>query len=455
MLKNDVKKLILWASPGFGMIDVWLPVIKEIKKNNIVIITAFPEPSSLRLEESNSDLFYLTEQISDGVIYRGYSGRLFYAKSLIEAKNNVCIINNIDDKILKLSRRLINGRASKLLILKSIGKCIRYVFKIYIKIKENIRGCDLYNESLLSEMDGILLDITVENKPVNTEIKKLRECIPRFSMLHGLGAGWVESYMCCPNKVKIRQNVYMYTTSILEESGYNNCFGIKKRNILSVGMPRHDSDWIDYIRSQPKAVNNKDFDAYVFIISRPASPFNTIERKTKAIKHIYDIVCIKHKLKLVIKSHPKESLEGCDGRIYDNILGKENYGKNWVYSNEHPFKIGSKAIFCISFYSGVPIDMLAIKKPTIEYLDLNGLTHYDNEASLRGKNGEPVFQYRYTNLVLGASSKEELERHVNSILYDYNKTLSYLYSNYTDYFSLTEGASKKVANDIHNKLTQI
>ena len=220
-------------------------------------------------------------------------------------------------------------------------------------------------------------------------------------------------------------------------------------------MPRHDSDWIDYIRSQPKAVNNKDFDAYVFIISRPASPFNTIERKTKAIKHIYDIVCIKHKLKLVIKSHPKESLEGCDGRIYDNILGKENYGKNWVYSNEHPFKIGSKAIFCISFYSGVPIDMLAIKKPTIEYLDLNGLTHYDNEASLRGKNGEPVFQYRYTNLVLGASSKEELERHVNSILYDYNKTLSYLYSNYTDYFSLTEGASKKVANDIHNKLTQI
>ena len=103
MLKNDVKKLILWASPGFGMIDVWLPVIKEIKKNNIVIITAFPEPSSLRLEESNSDLFYLTEQISDGVIYRGYSGRLFYAKSLIEAKNNVCIINNIDDNLLSLT----------------------------------------------------------------------------------------------------------------------------------------------------------------------------------------------------------------------------------------------------------------------------------------------------------------------------------------------------------------
>ncbi len=454
MLQNDTKKLILWASPGFGMVDVWLPVVKEIKKKNIVIITAFPEPSSLRLEESNSDLFQLTEKFSDGVIYRGYSGRLFYAKLLMEAKNNV-YINNIDEKILNLSSRLINGRASKLFILKSIGKCIRYIFKIYIKIKEDIKGCDLYNESLLSEMDGILCDITVENKPVNVEIKKQRECIPRFSMLHGLGASWVEKSMCCSNKARIRQNVYMYTTSTLEEPGYNKCFGIKKCNILSVGIPRHDSDWIDYIRSQSKAVNNKDFDSYVFIISRPASNFNTMERKVKAIKHIHDIVCIKHKLKLVIKSHPKESFESCDGRIYEDILGKENYGKNWVYSDKHPFEIGNRAIFCISFYSGVPIDMLAIKKPTIEYLDLNGLTLYDNETSLRGKGGEPVFQYRYANLVLGSSSKKELEEHVNSILYDYNKTLSYLYSNYIDYFSPTEGASEKVANDIHNKLMQI
>ena len=52
--------LLMWCSPGFGLIDTWLPVIKKLKENNKIRIDfVFPEPSSLILEDKNSDLFKL------------------------------------------------------------------------------------------------------------------------------------------------------------------------------------------------------------------------------------------------------------------------------------------------------------------------------------------------------------------------------------------------------------
>ena len=84
------RKLLLLCSPGFGLIDAWLPVIKKLREREDVIIDfIFPEPSSLRLEEKNSDLFNLAETFVDNIIFRGYSGRWFTASSLIEARNGI------------------------------------------------------------------------------------------------------------------------------------------------------------------------------------------------------------------------------------------------------------------------------------------------------------------------------------------------------------------------------
>jgi hypothetical protein len=58
------KHILLWCLPGFGLIDIWLPVIKKLKeKDNIKIDFVFPEPSSIRLEGINSTLFNLAEQL--------------------------------------------------------------------------------------------------------------------------------------------------------------------------------------------------------------------------------------------------------------------------------------------------------------------------------------------------------------------------------------------------------
>ena len=276
--------------------------------------------------------------------------------------------------------------------------------------------------------------------------------VQKFSVFHGLSATWVEPYFNCEKTVSKRSNVTVYSVSNLETDGYKKCFGILDKNIVHAGIPRHDNDWIKFIFNQVNRTEEEVFDSFVFIIGRPASPYNAAKRKKAALKDIHNKICIENKLKLIVKTHPKESLDGVDGKIYEDALGLENYGKTWVYSNTHPFVLGSKAIFAVSFYSGVSIDMLAFNKPTIEYLNLEGLESYDNESSLRNKRGAPVFQFRYADLVLGASSTAEFNKHVDSLLNQYNETISPLFLNYNKYFETFSSSSSMVANDIFKKI---
>jgi hypothetical protein len=446
-------RILLWCSPGFGLVDVWLPVVRRLKeKDGVIIDFVFPEPSSLRLEDNNSNLFNLSEKFADKVIYRGYSGRWFVAGTLIRASTGIKF-NEIDEIISNFAIRLFKGKASKYTLLKLIGKYILKIHRYVARIKEDIEDISLYDINFLNDADGILCDITAEGKLMNKELKDNLKHVQKFSMLHGLAPVWVTPLFDCEKPVLKRLDLTVYTMSNLEENGYIRCFGVTKDNIIHAGIPKHDRDWIEFINNQFPPIKKHLFDSFVFVIGRPASQYNTIERKKKALKDVYNIVCVKYKLKLVVKTHPKESLDGIDGDIYADALGLENYGKDWMYSSSHPFILGKKAIFSISFYSSVALDMLAINKPTIEYLNLEGLDLYDNKNSLRDRHGKPVFQFRYAGLVLGASSGVELEKYVESILSQHEATILPLRSKYKDYFELFDGASKMLANDIYEKIT--
>jgi len=441
-----MKHILLWCSPGFGVLDIWLPIVRKLKEEgNVRIDFVFPEPSSLLLESKDSDLFNFAEQFSDEVIFRGYSGRFFIEPTLVKARTRIKF-SKVYEKITQLSLRLTKGRASKYFVLKKLGEYISIVSRFVIYVEEYFESPNLYDMSLLDNVDGILCDITKEGKILNKELKYNLKHVHKYSMLHGLAATWVLDELTCKDPVPKRSDVTVYSMSNLELDGYKKCFGILEKNIIHAGIPRHDNDWIEFISKQTNYIESDVFDSFVFIIGRPASPYNTVERKLKALKDIYDIVCIKCKLKLVVKTHPKES---ADESVYIEALGLENYGKTWMYSDSHPFILGKKAIFCISFYSGVILDMLAINKPTIEYLDLEGLKSYDNSDSLRDMNGKPVFQYRYTNLVLGASNKIEFETHVDSILNKTEETVSSLRLRYEEYFSPFDEASAMIADNIY------
>ena len=451
------KHILLWCANGFASVDMWLSVIRKLKeKEGVKIDFVFPEPSTLGLEDKNSGLFSIAEQFADNVIYRGYSRRWFIASTLIEARTavNGTKFSKFDAKILRLSIRLTKGKASKYAILRVIGKYLSIMYEYFFHIRENFIRHTLYDFSLLGDTDGILFDVTVEQKLVHTELRDELKNVQRFSMRHGLGISWVADHLKCEESVSKRSDVTVYVRSHLEVGGYKKCYGILEKNIVHASIPRHDKDWIEFVCSQPDASDNEEdvFDSFVFIIGRQISPYHTIARKRKALKDIYNVICVKNKLKLVVKKHPKESLNGIDGDIYRDVLGMDNYGKTWLFSNSHPFILGKKSLFSISFYSGVPLDMLAINKPTIEYFNLVGLKAYDNKKSLRDDHGKAVSQYRYTKLVLGARSKLELEQHVESILNRYEATVLSLRSRYDNFFKTFDGASEMVANDIYKKI---
>jgi hypothetical protein len=446
------KHILIWCANGFALVDMWLPVIRKLKeKEDIKIDFAFPEPSTLELEDKNSSLFNLTEQFAGNIIYRVYSRRWFIAPTLIEARTAINKAKPIkfDEEILRLSSRLTNGKASKYAILRAIGKYLSIIHKYFFRIRENFIQQTLYDFSLLSDIDGILSDFAVEYKPVHTELRNELKNVQRFSIRHGLSPGWFGPSFNCEQSVIKRSDVTIYNTSHLEVNGYKKCFGILEKNIVHAGIPRHDRDWIEFICNQYDDIKGDVFDSFVLIIGKQTSPCYTAERKKKALKDIYNVICVKHNLKLVVKTHPKESLNGVNGNIYRSVLGMKNYGKTWMFSNSHPFVLGKKSLFSIVSYSGVAVDMLAINKPTIEYLDLK---ECDSNGLLKNKQGELVSKCRYTNLVLGASSKLELEQHVESILNQYKATVLSLRSRYDDYFKTFNGASEMVANDIYQKI---
>ena len=451
MVKSE-KHILVWCANGFASVDMWLSVIRKLKeKEGIKIDFVFPESSTLGLEDKNSGLFNLAEQFADNVIYRGYSRRWFIASTLIEARTavNGTKFSKFDAKILRLSFRLTKGKASKYAILRVIGKYLSIMYEYFFHIRENFIRQAPYDFSLLGDTDGILFDVTVEQKLVHTELRDELKNVQRFSMIHGLNIPWLNSYLNCEQSAVKRSDVTVYSKSHLEVNGYKKCHGILEKNIVHAGIPRHDKDWIEFVCNQFDDIKENMFDSFVFIIGRQVSTHHAaLAERKKALKDIYNVVCIENKLKLVVKTHPKELL---DGSIYRDVLGMENYGKTWLFSSSHPFVLGKKSLFSIAFYSGVPIDMLAINKPTIEYLDLEGT----NKILFKDENGKIVSQYGLVNLVISVSSKLELEQYVGSILNKYESTLLPLKQNYEKYFDPINDASGMVANDICKRIDNL
>ena len=254
-------RILLWCSPGFGMIDVWLPVIRKLKeKSNIKIDFVFPEPSSLHLEDKDSDLFRLSEQFSDSIIYKGYSERWFIVNTLIEAKAGICF-NSFDEKISHLAVRLLRGKMSRFFFLKALGRYILTIVKYFIRFKEFLTGNSLYDFKLSDDVAGILCDIIKEHKSANKELRSKFKDIHKFSMLHGIAASWLmDEFICEKPVITNRSDVTVYNMSHLEVDGYKKCFGILDKNLVHAGIPRHDKDWIEFVYNQSVFSKNRTFD---------------------------------------------------------------------------------------------------------------------------------------------------------------------------------------------------
>ena len=74
-----------------------------------------------------------------------------------------------------------------------------------------------------------------------------------------------------------------------------------------------------------------------------------------------------------------------------------------------PIIYQKNAHLVLLFFSNICVDLVKFKKLCIEILDLRKVKDLEKVNFVKDHNDDPVFDYRATNIVLGANDQEDLE----------------------------------------------
>jgi hypothetical protein len=408
-----VKTVLFICSPNLGMFDVWLPVIDSLKtKTDVSVSLLLPKPGLIDLVDNDSILTEMMGSLVDRIVFRTKSGLFVSAGSFSEARR--------------------------------INQGLRKGFTSFLERLTSIPGQTSVAD-VTKGADAVLFDVTETEKPyLRTWLRELKD-VPKFSLFHGAE---IERHLQPKRAVGLSTagttTAYLYSHG--DRAYFRDVLRLPESRIKVIGIPRLNQKWAGRVIDRSKEKAGIPWTGYVVLISRPVvEPYLSLARKKKAVENIRRLIIDELGLNLVIKLHPKES-----GReLYDEVFGRETYGKRWIHSNLHPFVLSRDAVLGISFYSGVVTDFLIINKvPCIETVDLRGIPDYDNEKSLRDKDGEPIFTTRYNGIVLKGSDYESLRRNALYCLNDRGAAVKELTDNFKAQYALIEDPASVVVDDI-------
>jgi len=112
--------------------------------------------------------------------------------------------------------------------------------------------------------------------------------------------------------------------------------------------------------------------------------------------------------------------------------------------------LGRRALFAVTFFSSVAIDMIAVGTPTIELCDFSGLTKSPNLA--RDEHGQPTSIYQQLGLVLSARNFDELAEQVDRIFEDRNAVIAQLRSAYDSSYDRLDDPVGLIIDDLERFL---
>lgn len=427
------------CSPGLGLLDNWIPVLDKLKKKKINVDIFFPKIKTIEQFRTSNFLSDQAVKIFNNVIYQDLNGELFISKF-----NKSFIKNTSLNKYLKITRsylmKFLNQEAF-------LGDNIFYKLNnILIKFKQKHVEIDM---SYLNNYSFICYDMYEESKSYIKKYKIILKKIKKFSLHHGsdFPAANKKKY----NKIKV-ENIYpiLFTTSNLEKEYYKNNYNFKNNPKL-LGCPKHDEKWRKLLQKQK--INYPFKEKYILLISRNVdNNYLPSERKKKYLQIIKKNLIDKN-YKIAVKLHPKEDSES-GKNFYFKIFKKKDFKKKWTFSTELPLQLSKKAIFVITFFSGVAVDMSALRKTTIELLDLKGLEHKAAKSDIFYEkfSNEPVFRVRYSGFVLGASNENEFINKVKWFLNNQKKSNNKFYLQFTKIYKHHRKAAQNVYNYILNNI---
>ena len=385
--------ILFVVSPNLGIVDLWLPILVELKRRNAhnKIVAFFPEEHILARVRDGDLLTELSHALFDSTICRDVRGSWSA---------------NADFK--RAAARLVGGSNGGALW--AFGKRALAGLGIREWSAPESRSTSLPVNLLPSSVDAVLFDIASEKRDL---VRLLQETVYSsaawFSLPHGidLRTVYLDNKLSAHSINKVRRpSVTAYVASSQEVESYREAYGLDRKSIKVVGVPRHAKSWIENVLGRyDKELRPKP--PYILLISRPkSSKYFPRERKLQAlrdIKKLADSLCCN----IVVRRHPNESDDG----LFAAEFGE--YGTNWSFTVLHPFALGFDAMFCITFFSSVAVDMVALGIPVIERQDFRGLSTF---TGLEDSEGNQISTYQKSGLVLGARNHAELQAHASKIV---------------------------------------
>lgn len=388
------KNLIFIVAPNLGCIDLWLPIFyyfkqfhKEQGRKVYFAIPSVKTAENIILEDSITRLSCL---VCDGIYAIDLIQRWSFFnsfESLVASTHNKRFLKIIP----KIRRALKRFR-------------LNFMLKLYNKLISKIFP---YNDSIFNnlsvESTAVCYDVYTNDVPeVDALLKKFNKN-KYISMCHGI---YIHDQEPKPPMIaQDNSNTLCLLFSDSEKNYYNKLYNLAYNHMYSIGVVRHNQEWINFVTSSEhdRIAKELPFDSpYVFIVSRPGSTkYFSYQKKKRAIETLKKIFIQNKNFKLVIRLHPKEGNQG----IYEEVLGKENYGITWTYSTLHFFTIAQNAHCCITFFSGMSVDLVRIQVPIIQYLEEDEFT----------KNDVTIMNFLEKEFGYYASSEDELLKYIDYI----------------------------------------
>jgi hypothetical protein len=405
--QRQVPDILLLVSPHFGVVDSWLPILCELKRQSKDISIGAIVTDKI-LDKINLTDFVTQEanKVIDLVIFKGHRHVWRTAESFEAAA---------------LAYTKVRSRAGPLAFCRSI-----------------FSPDSVTTKQLALHTKVVLFDVIKQKTGIARELRKMLVNARWFSLPHGLDPlefrGYSEKEK---NKIVLEadRRTIVYAASRAEATIYREWFGIENENVKVVGVPRHCKTWTRWV-SQHRSQEQIGYNKYIFVASRAAAAnLFPVERKIQAL---IDIRRIAEEIgaAIVVRLHPNEGVE--ERKNFEDGLGVEALGKTWVYSASHPIALGCRALFAVTFFSSVAIDMLALGVPVIEACDFSGV---NSVQLIRDQRGNITSSYQQLGLVLGARNYDELRRHVIDIVADRDAVMNRLRSAY-------EGIYEKIPDPI-------
>jgi len=435
--------------PSMGMLDNWLPVLWELRQRrpDVKITALLPRPRVVAEIDLSDTAMRLGEQVFDEIVYKSRSGFWARAESFAQTKDIAGRSHAISSMIGTV--RAVFWYLDTIRFLRPLTRPVAALVDKFLQRLGALCTGERYVELARIGRDATALcfDLFATTKRDGGEIVRQFRGASCFSLLHGLavyeGAG-LEGRLALRHKPP-KITAYLYSRH--EVVAYKKNYGLEDSEMKVVGVPRHEPRWIEKVlRESARDVPALWDGAYLFVVSRPAiTEYLTVEKKRQALLDIRELAFADLGCRVVVGLHPTERVAKNKDVLYEEVFGRENYGRTWLYSSTHPFALGKNSLCTIVFYSGVVVDMLAIGVPVIERLTLNATDD-------GGKNNFPAFlaerQYRKNGLVLPAENYEELRTQAMRIMNERESVMERFRRQYAEFFGASTNPISLIVEDI-------